>query len=287
MSIAAVRESTSMKSLLNATAFAASAVVISSLAAAAADSTPNMPNGAMGATFDYTIGVQTSKGKKSSSGQIVVRPAGAQKLTLTVTSSDGTSKTIPLAIENGTVTPAMPSPSASSVPAAAQTLMANLKLAATVGVAAKKSDGQAFDAPVVLTPIGDGTPVPAQVSMKPSGTAGSVTFSGTVGGTSLTTLPPSSGIDPAQLVKSAGVGMVSHGFTPAGRIATAVAMHHRTKEEKQAAQGPVADAMSLTIKAAFNDGTFHAITGAQTDELNLAGKKVKIYSTWSFTRVAP
>ncbi|HEY1975106.1 MAG TPA: hypothetical protein VGG89_00995 [Candidatus Baltobacteraceae bacterium] len=276
-----------MKSLLNATAFAAAAIVVSSLAAVAADSTPAMPNGAMGATFDYTIGVQTSKGKKSSSGQIVVRPAGTGKLTLTVTSSDGTSKTIPLAMENGTIVPAMPSPSASSVPAAAQTLMANLKLAATVGVAAKKSGGQAFNAPVTLRPIGEGTPVPAQISMKPGGGAGNVTYSGTVGGTSLTTLPPSSGIDPAQLVKSAGVGMVSHGFTPAGRIATAVAMHHRTAEEKKAAQGAVADAMSLTIDASFNAGTFHAITGAQTDELNLGGKKVKIYSTWSFTRVAP
>src|SRR5215469_6718868 len=108
-----------MKSLLNATAYIIAAVVISSPAAVAADSAPVMPNGAMGATFDYTIGVQTGKSKKSSSGQIVVKPAGANELTLTVSSSDGTSKTIPLKVENGTVTPAMPAPSASSVPAAA------------------------------------------------------------------------------------------------------------------------------------------------------------------------
>jgi hypothetical protein len=36
-----------MKSLLKATAFAAAAVVISSLAAVAADSTPAIPNGAI------------------------------------------------------------------------------------------------------------------------------------------------------------------------------------------------------------------------------------------------
>lgn len=276
-----------MKSLLNATAFVAAAVVISSLAAAAADTTPAMPSGAMGATFNYTIGVQTGKDKKSSSGRIVVAPAGANQLTLTVTSSDGTSETIPLKMENGTVTPAVPSPSASSVPAAAQTLMANLKLAATVGVAAKKSGGNEFTTPVVLTPIGDGTPVPAQISMKPTSAVGGVAYSGTAGGTTLTTLPPSSGISAEELAKAGAVGMVTHGFTPAGRIASAVAMHHRTNEEKNAAKGAVADAMSLTVNAMFNGGKFHEITGAQTDEVNLAGKKVKIYSTWSFTRVGP
>jgi len=127
-----------MKTLFNAAVFATTAVVISSLVAAAADTAPAMPNGAMGATFNYTIGVQAGQKKNSSSGQIVVKPAGANQLTLTVTSSDGTSKTIPLKVENGTVTPAVPSPSASSVPAAARTLMANLKLAATVGVAVRR-----------------------------------------------------------------------------------------------------------------------------------------------------
>jgi hypothetical protein len=276
-----------MKSLLNATAFAAAAVIVSAVAAMGADSAPVMPNGAAGATFDYTIGVQTPKSKKSSSGQIIVRPAGANRLTLTVMSADGTSKTIPLSVSNGTVTPAEPSSSNSSVPAAAQTLMANLKLAATVGVAAKKSGGQAFSTGVILTPIGEGTPVPAQISMKPAAGSGSVTYTGTVEGSTLTTLPSSSGMDPAQLAKDAGVGMVSHGFTPAGRVATAVAMHHREQQEKSAASGAASDAMSLTIHAAFNADKFHQISGAQTDEVSLAGKKVKIYSTWSFTRVAP
>jgi hypothetical protein len=64
-------------------------------------------------------------------------------------------------------------------------------------------------------------------------------------------------------------------------------MHHRTKEIQQAAKGPVSDAMSLTINTSFNAGKFHEITGAQTDEVNLAGKEVKIYSSWSFTRVGP
>lgn len=270
-----------MKSLLNATAFAAAAVVISSLAAMAADSTPVMPNGAMGATFNYTIGVQTPKGKKSSSGQIVVRPSGANQCTLTVTSSDGTSKTIPLTISDGKVTLAAPDSSASPVPAAAQTLMANLKLAATVGVAAKKSGGQAFSSPVILTPIGEGTAVPAQISMKPAGRSGSVTYSGTVSGSTITALP-SSGGDAAQLAKGASVGMVTHGFTPAGRAATAIAMHHREQEEKNG----VADAMSLTINTTFNAGKFHEITGSQTDDLSVGGKPMKVYSTWSFTRVS-
>lgn len=274
-----------MKSLLNATAFAAAAVVVSSLAAMAADSAPVMPNGAMGATFNYTIGVQTAKGKKSSSGQIVVRPTGGNHCTLTVTSADGTSKTIPLTITNGSVALAEPASSSSPVPAAAQTLMANLKLAATVGMAAKKSGGQSFSSAVILTPIGEGTPVPARIAMQPAGGSGSVTYSGTVEGATLTTLPPSSGIDPAQLAKGAGVGMVSHGFTPAGRAATAIAMHHREQQEKDAANGAAADAMSLTIHATFNADKFHEITGSQTDAVSLAGKKMNIYSTWSFTRV--
>lgn len=276
-----------MKSVLNATASAAAAVVITSLAAVAADSTPAMPNGAMGATFNYLISVQTGQQKKSNAGEITVKPTGPNQLALTVTSGDGSTKTIPLAISNGTVAPAMPSASASSVPAAAQTLMANLKLAATVGVAAKKSAGQPFTSSVLLTPIGEGTPVPVQVSMKPAGAADSTTYSGTIGGSTLTTLPPSSGIDPSQLVKKAGVGMVAHGFTPAGRIATAVAMHHRTTEAKDAAKSAVADAISLTIHATFSGGKFHEIAGAQTDEVSLAGKKVKIFSTWSFTHVGP
>lgn len=270
-----------MKSLLNATAFAAAAVIISSLAAIADDSAPVMPNGAMGATFNYTIGVQTPKGKKSSSGQIVVRPSGANQCTLTVASSDGASKTIPLTVSGGKVTLADPDSSASPVPAAAQTLMANLKLAATVGVAAKKSGAQPFSSSVILTPIGAGTPVPAQIAMKPAGSSGSVTYSGTVNGWTVTTLPSGGGADPSQLAKDASVGMVTHGFTPAGRAATAIAMHHREQQEKNG----VADAMSLTINTTFNAGKFHEITGSQTDDLSVGGKPMKIYSTWSFTRV--
>lgn len=268
-----------MKSLLSATA-SAGAVLFASSIVALADTAPAMPNGAIGATFNYTIGVQTSKGNRSSSGQIVAKPAGAGKLTLTVSPSDGASKTIPLTVANGTVTPDMPAPAA-SVPPAAQTLMANLKLAATVGMAAKKSGGQGFNSPVVLTPIGEGTPVPSQISMTPAGSAGSVTYSGTVTGSTMTTLPSGGGIDPAQL--AAGVGMVSPGISPAARLA----MHHREKEAKQAEKGPLSDAMSLTIHTTFNDGKFHQINGAQSDSLNVAGKPVKIYSTWSFIRVAP
>ncbi|HKE36916.1 MAG TPA: hypothetical protein VKB39_05770 [Candidatus Baltobacteraceae bacterium] len=269
-----------MKSMLNATALVGALLFVSSIAAAAADTTPAMPDGAMGATFNYTIGVQTPKGKKSSTGQIVVKPAGSGKLTLTVTSSDGTSKTIPLTIANGSVTPDMASSSATPPPAA-QTLMANLKLAATVGIAAKKSGGNSFSTPIVLTPIGDGTPVPTQISMNPSG-SGSVTYSGTVTGSTMTVLPQNGGTDPAQLAEGAGVGMVAH-----ASLAAAIAMHHREKEVKNAAKSPLADAMSLSIHSTFNGGKFHDIEGAQTDEVNLAGKPVKIYSTWSFVRVAP
>ncbi|HZZ00733.1 MAG TPA: hypothetical protein VFE36_14290 [Candidatus Baltobacteraceae bacterium] len=270
-----------MKRLLNATALAGAVIFVSSVAAAAADSAPAMPDGAMGATFNYTIAVQTSQGKKSSSGKIVVKPAGEGKLALTVTSSDGTSKTIPLTVANGTVTPDMPAPAA-SVPPAAQTLMANLKLAATVGVAAKKSGGKGFSSPIVLTPVGDGTPVPSQISMNPAASPGSVTYSGSVNGSTMTVLPPSGGLNPEDLAKNAGVGMVAH-----ASLAAAIAMHHREKVVKNAAKSAVADAMSLTIHATFNGGKFHDINGAQTDAVNLAGKEVKVYSTWSFVRVAP
>jgi hypothetical protein len=278
------RTQASMNKFVMAALLGAAAMV--PFAALAQDAAmPAMPDGAMGATFDYTLGVQTSKGKKSSSGQIVVRPAEPGRLTLTVRSSDGTSQTIPLAVSNGSVSLAGPSPSPSSVPAAAQTLMANMKLAATVAIAAKTNAGAGFTVPVTLTPIGEGTPVPAQVSMKPAASSATVAYSGTAGGSTMTVLPASGGLDPAQLIKGAGIGMVTHGLTPAGRIASRVALHHREHEEKEAAKGAVSDAMSLTITTAFATGRFVEIHGAQTDAVKLAGKTVKIYSTWSFTKV--
>jgi hypothetical protein len=273
-----------MKALFGTVAFALLSATVPS-AALAGDAAPALPDGAMGVTFDYTIGVQTPKGKKSSSGHIVVRPEGEGRLTLTVTSSDGTSKTIPLTVANGSVALAGPSPSPSSVPAAAQTLVANMKLAASVGAAAKTNGGTSFSVPVTLTPIGDGTAVPAQLAMSASSASQNVSYKGTVGGSTTTVLPPSGGgIDPQQIVKGAGVGMVTHGLTPVGRVAAAVARHHRRNEEKEAAKGTVPDAISLTVTTTFVAGRFQEIHGAQTDAVNLAGKTQKIYSTWSFTR---
>lgn len=270
-----------MKAILLAAGVVALSAGLSS-AVFADESSPSMPNGALGMTFHYTTSVKTPKGTKSGSGQITIASAGENKLALTLTTSDGTSKTIPLSIANGSVTPAV-SPAA-SMPPEAQAMLANMKLAATVGVAAKKSGGSSFSVPVTLAPIGTGTPVPANLAMtaKPSGA--NVTYSGTVGGPTYTTLPQSNGgIDPAQLVKHVGVGVATHGFTPAGRIATAVAMHHREQEQKQAAKGAVPDTISITITATFENGRFHDISGAQTDAVSLAGKTTKIYSSWSFT----
>ena len=246
--------------------------------AVSADSTPAVPSGAVGATFHYTIGVKTPKNSKSSSGNITIAPAGSNRLNLTVTSDDGTTKTIPLEISDGSVKPATPASSTSSVPAAAQTLMANMKLASTVGVAAKKSGGSSFSVPVQLTPVGDGSPVGAQLAMKATTASGKTTYSGTVGGSTTTKLPQNGGMDADQVAATAGVGMV------AGPRA-ALLMHHREEQMKKAEQNGLTDAMSLTVTAAFENGRFGEIHGEQTDALNVAGKAVKIYSTWSFTRV--
>ena len=257
-------------------AFSAGAACVAS----ASDTGPALPDGALNATFRYTIGVKAGKSTKSDGGEIVIAPAGGNKLTLTVKANDGTTKTIPLVVENGSVAPATAPAANSPVPPAAQTLMANMKLAASVGAAAKKSGGQSFSVPMTLTPVGEGTPLPMQLSMKPAATSMNVTYSGTVSGTTTTLLPQnnSGGVDPEQ-VASTGVGVVTgHGIA-------ALAKRHREQTIKQAAQSPVSDAMSLTIQATFANGRFQTIDGAQTDAVTLAGKLEKIYSTWSFTRV--
>jgi hypothetical protein len=72
------------------------AIAMAPIGATAQTSSAVLPNGAVGVTFRFTTAVQTPKGKKSADGTITLKPAGEQKLNLTVRSSDGTSQTIPL-----------------------------------------------------------------------------------------------------------------------------------------------------------------------------------------------
>jgi hypothetical protein len=250
------------------------------------DSAPSLPNGAVGVTLRFNTAVNTPKGTQSASGTIAVNRVGAGKLTLSVTTSDGSTRTIPLVVSNGAVQPARtPAPGGSSeTQAAAKALLANMKLAATIGAAARKSSGKNFTVPVTLTPVGQGTPVPANLAMTAYTTGhGAAAYVGEVEQSTTTRLPPSGGIDPAQLEKSVGVGVAAHGLTPAGRAAAAVAMHHRNEEQKNAANGNLSDTRTLSVNSHFTNGRFHEISGHQTDSLKIGGKAVSIVSTWSFT----
>jgi hypothetical protein len=245
---------------------------------------------AAGASFHFTTAVQTPKGNKSASGTIVVKQTGPGKVALTITTSDGSSRTIALVASGGTLkpNPAQTAPSSADAQsqAAAQALLSNIKLAAAVGMATRQNGGKTFKVPVTLTPVGQGTPVPANLTMKAYTTNHGAAYAGEVEQTTMTHLPPSGGIDPAQLEKSVGVNVAAAGagVTPAGRAAMAIAMHHRAQEQKQAANGPLVDTISLSITSHFAAGRFHDISGVQTDSLQIGGKPVTITSTWSFTK---
>jgi hypothetical protein len=183
----------------------------------------------------------------------------------------------------------MPSSTDAQAQAKAQALLSNMKLAADVGMAARASAGKAFKVGVTLTPIGQGTAVPAELTMKAFPTThGATGYVGEVEQTTTTRLPPNGGIDPAQLEKSVGVSVAAHavGLTPVGLAAVAVAMHHRSEEQKKAANGELSDNVTLIIKSHFTDGRFREISGEQTDALKIGGKAVTITSTWSFTKTS-
>jgi hypothetical protein len=264
-----------------------SVLVAAAAIVARADTTPSLPNGAVGVNFKFTTSVKTPKGTKSANGTISLKPNGPGKLNLTVAASDGTTATIPLLISNGSVQPDtahMPPPSSDSQSqAAAKALMANMKVAATVGMTAKKSGGSSFTVPVILTPVGQGTPVPSQLTMTATpGSSGAVAYAGSVSGQTTTLLPQSSQ-DPNQLVKTAGAGVASTAMTPYGRAAMAVA-HHREEQMKQAATQPLPDAMKLSVTAHFANGKFQDISGTQTDTLTIENRNISIVSNWSFTK---
>jgi len=255
-----------------------------------------VPANGASATFVFTTSVHTPKGKHSGSGTITVKHIKGRSITLTVKSDDGTTRTIPLVVgENGTVAPdpSAPAPTETSAPdAAARAFMSDVSLAAHVGIAARKNaHASSFGVPVTLSPIGDGTPVPASLTMKgaAAGETGEYAeYTGSVSGSTMTKLPPGGGLDPATLAKTIGVGTAAHfAFGPAGRIATAVGMHHRKQQEKKAAAGLVPDDVTLNVILRLANGQCHAIEGTQNDVVQIASKKVTIASTWSFTRSGP
>ena len=268
--------------------FIISALLAAPLSAAASTVTslPIPPSGAS-ATFRFATAVSTPKGRHAGSGTITIKHTQGRSLTLTVQSDDGKTKTIPLVVNSdGSVGPDPSAPPmASDQPdAAARAFMADLTLAAHVGMAARKNaPATGFDVPVKLTPIGDGAPVSTQLHM--TGTMGGAQYAGSVQGNTMTTLPQKGGLDPSALAKSAGVGALDHGFTPAGRAAVAVAMHRREQEQTQN-PSPVPDAMALTVTTHLTNGRFREIDGSQDDSVTLHHVAVKIVSTWSFTKTS-
>ena len=263
--------------------------IIAPIATIAQSSIGTLPNGAVGGAFHFSTSVQTPKGKKSAEGTITIKQTAPQKLSLTVTSSDGSSQTIPLTIAGGTATldtsQSMPASSDPEKQAAAKALLSNMKLAAEIGIAAKKNAGKRFSVNVSLTPVGNGTAMPAQIPMNPSSGANeTVVYSGNANAETTTQLPPSSGLDPQQLVKSAGIAVAAHGFTPAGRAAVAIAHHHQVEEQKEAASGELPDKILLVVTSHFVDGRLHDISGTQTDALTIGNKSANVVSTWSFTK---
>ena len=246
------------------------------------------PNGAS-ATFRFSTAVATPKGRHASGGTLTVKHTQGRSLTLTVQSDDGTTKTIPLAVgADGAVTPDPSAPPAQNdqPDAAARAFMADVSLAAHVGMAARKyAPSSSFTIPVTLTPVGDGAPVSSQLRMMSA--MGGAQYAGSTQGSTTTTLPSGGNLDPLALAKTIGVGALTHGFTPVGRVAVGLIMHHRKKEEKKAASGPVPDAIALTVTTHLMNGRFHEIDGTQDDKVTIAHQATKIVSTWSFTKISP
>jgi hypothetical protein len=263
--------------------------IVAPIGSSAQSSNAALPNGAVGVTFHFSTTVQTPKGKKSANGTITIKQPAPQKLSLTVTSSDGSSQTIPLTISGGSAaldtSQSMPASGDPEKQAAAKALLSNMKVAAEIGIAAKKNAGKNFSVNVSLTPVGNGTAMPAEIPMKPSSGADEmVVYSGGAEAETTTQLPPSSGLDPEQLVKSVGVAVATHGFTPAGRAAVAIARHHQVEEQKEAASGELPDKIQLVVTSHFVNGRFHDISGTQTDSLTIGNKGANVVSTWSFTK---
>jgi hypothetical protein len=164
-------------------------------------------------------------------------------------------------------------------------LLSNMKLAAAIGIAARKSSGKSFKVPVTLTPVGQGSAVFAHLAMTAYPTSHTTAYAGAVEQSTTTQLPPSGEIDPAQLQKTVGVAVAGEaaGLTPAGRAAAMVAMHHRNQEQKNAANGELPDTITLTVTSHFANGRFRDVSGQQTDALKITSKTVSIVSNWSFT----
>ena len=248
------------------------------------------PNGAT-ATFRFTTAVHTPKGSHSGSGTITIVHTQGRSLRVTVHSDDGKTKTLMLAVrDDGTVgpDPSAPAPAATDAPdAATRAFIGDASIAAHVGVAARKNaPSSTFTVPVTVAPIGEGTPVQTQMRMSAGSAASGMQYAGSVSAQTTTKLPQNGGLDPATLAKTVGVGTVAHfALGPAGRIATAIAMHHRKEQEKKAAAGELPDAVTLNVTTHLANGRFHDVMGSQTDALKIAKKAVTIHSEWTFTKV--
>jgi hypothetical protein len=242
------------------------------------------------ATFAFTTTVRTPKGTKSGAGTVIVKRSGEREIMLTVESNDGSpSRSIPLIIGvDGSVAPdpsaVNAAPADPTAKAQAAAFMSAVTIAAHVGIAARKNGGASnYSVPVKLTPIGNGTPVTAELAMS----GAPAQYTGTTQGRTQTELPPGGGLDPAEIAKTLGVGAFAHReFGPAGRIGTAVVMHRKHKEKKADASGPLPDDVRLTVTAELDAGKIRQIRGAQTDGISIGGKPVQIESTWSFTRTS-
>jgi hypothetical protein len=240
------------------------------------------------ATFAFTTSVHTPKGSRSGSGTVMVKRTGAREASLTVQSDDGSpARTIPLIVGiDGSVAPdgsaADAAPTDPNAKAKAAAFMSAMTIAAHVGIGARKNGGAgSYSVPAKLTPIGNGTPVATQLAM--SGTPAG--YTGVTQGQTQTELPQGGGLDPDEIAKAIGVSAFAHrAFGPAGRAATVVVMQRKRREERAAASGLLPDDVRLTVTAQLADGKIKQIRGAQTDSVAIAGKPVRIESTWSFTR---
>ncbi len=244
------------------------------------------------ATFRFTTAVQTPQGKHSGSGTITIKHKQSRSYALTVQSDDGTTKTVALVVNSdGSVMPdpSQPAPVATDAPdAAARAFMADVALAARVGIAARKNAAAAsYDVPLNLTPVGNGTPVPVTMRMTGSTSGSNKQYTGSAQGQTMTKLPPSH-LNPTQLAESMGEGAVKHAVLgPVGGALAGAASLKRTAQEKEAEGGLVPDAIGLSVTTHLTDGRFHDIVGTQDDTVTVADKTVKIISTWSFTRSSP
>lgn len=260
--------------------------------ASAAASGPGLVPQNGSATFRFATSVKTPKGNHSGSGTITVKRTGDRSLSITVANDDGTpARTIPMIVGvDGSIAPdpsaaaTQPTDTDSEASAQAKAFMAQMTLAAHVGIGARKSAGAAnYSVPLTLAPVGDGTPVTTQLAMNGSATQ----YTGRSQGQTMTTLPQGGSLDPKAIAKTVGVSAFAHhAFTPVGRAATTVVMHRKRKKEKEEAAGPLPDAMTLTVTADLTDGRIHEIRGVQTDAIALPDKPVTIESTWSFTKAA-